>query len=348
MAQSPSFSPYGMPNKGYGQYQPLEQPDLVRMPKKPGPEMGPGIGPVPPPPHLGGPVPAPDMPLHTGLQPDNRGYPAEVWKGGDGSEYNRPMEAEAVSAALQGPATSEGQIAPPSAAPPPAAPPAAGPAPSFQSWYGGAAGLDPHAQLASAYQTFLGREGSEDEYSAHLQNPGGLETALRYVATSPEHEEYAARLVQEAAQPQAQRAVGNVLPGWDATKWANPEHNTPKYRAGRLMSQYNTQDEGERNALIQALLGEFKGSTFDGKDALYIPELGPKGIDIFGNASGGEYRPQWIDLNVEEQGAGPGAALYAPTQGMPGSLPSTLNVTDPNWANPILQQLMQQVLRGRQ
>jgi len=115
------------------------------------------------------------------------------------------------------------------------------------------------------------------------------------------------------------RQVGNVLQGWDATKWANPEHNTPKYQAGRILSKYNLQDANERGLAEQELLAAFPGSTFDQRDALYIPSLGPKGIDIYGGASRGEYRPQWLDLNAADAQPGavpPGPSAAAPRSGV--------------------------------
>jgi hypothetical protein len=97
--------------------------------------------------------------------------------------------------------------------------------------------------------------------------------------------------------------TGGPLDGWDATKWADPNHQTPKYVWGRIAAA----NAGNPQAAIQQMLQAYPGATFDGKDKIIgIPGLGP--IDVFQGASVGQNTPQWID----EANAGGGGA--APTK----------------------------------
>jgi hypothetical protein len=103
-------------------------------------------------------------------------------------------------------------------------------------------------------------------------------------------------------------------PGYDPEKWANQEHQTPKYKVTRILTSFgDLRDEGNRNRAIQALMEAEPGTQYNGKDKIMLPGSGEgRGvwIDVFGNASGGEYRPQWIDTSYEE-----GGANYVPPAG---------------------------------
>ena len=88
-------------------------------------------------------------------------------------------------------------------------------------------------------------------------------------------------------------SYGNVLSGYDQAKWLDANHITPKYVVGRILSNYNLQDEAQRNQAIADIQRAYPGVTFDGRDTINFPGIGP--VDIFGGASTGEYRPQWLD-----------------------------------------------------
>jgi len=105
------------------------------------------------------------------------------------------------------------------------------------------------------------------------------------------------------ATPQvtAQNFRGQAPPGWDQTKWNDPNHQTPKYVWGRL-----TQDDNPND--VDQLLAAYPGSTFNGKDKVTIPGVGT--IDIYRGASAGLNEPQWL----AEDGGG-----AQPAQGSGGS-----------------------------
>jgi hypothetical protein len=97
------------------------------------------------------------------------------------------------------------------------------------------------------------------------------------------------------APPKTTTTGGNVLSGWDATKWGDASHQTPKYVVGRIMSEGDTKTEEGRAAILARIQEAYPDATFSGKDRLTIPSLGLANIDIYGNASGGEYTPTWQD-----------------------------------------------------
>jgi hypothetical protein len=126
-------------------------------------------------------------------------------------------------------------------------------------------------------------------------------------------------------------------PGWDQTKWSDPNHQTPKYAWGRI-----TQDDDPND--IEQMLKAYPGAQFDGKDKITgIPGLGP--IDVYQGASTGLNKPQWYDMNAAAaEGGG-----QAPQGGMPsvGGMPNFANAggadSGPGYSNSVIQYLMQQM-----
>lgn len=101
--------------------------------------------------------------------------------------------------------------------------------------------------------------------------------------------------------PQQQQAgqIGSYMPGgYDQNKWANPEHTTPKYIIGRILSKYPPTPEGyaaAQNELMQTgLISGF------GKDSLMLNDksgYGGHNIDV-GRAfsdPNGQRQWQWLD-----------------------------------------------------
>lgn len=99
--------------------------------------------------------------------------------------------------------------------------------------------------------------------------------------------------------PSTSGPLGAPLPGYDATKWADLSHNTPKYAVGRILAKYPSTPEGLRQALpeIQAL---FPGTTITGGrgDKIMIPGVGLTDVLKSDNTW------QWHDPNAD-QGAAP-------------------------------------------
>jgi hypothetical protein len=94
------------------------------------------------------------------------------------------------------------------------------------------------------------------------------------------------------------------MPGWDQTKWANPDHTTAKYTVGRILSQYGASPQALQQALPQ-IQAAIPGTTIVGVDSLNIPGIGI--VDVGGNFEGQGSQNWWWGPD-SEQGAGGGGA----------------------------------------
>lgn len=122
------------------------------------------------------------------------------------------------------------------------------------------------------------------------------------------------------AQPGFTRAGTAAVPaGWDATKWNDQTHQTPKYVVGRILSNYPDNPGG-----LQSALGDiqkaYPGTQLIGDDKLMIPGVGIVDVGVsFG--SGGGHGWAW-----QEQQTNAGAPVQVPTsaQGQSGIDPSII------------------------
>lgn len=86
--------------------------------------------------------------------------------------------------------------------------------------------------------------------------------------------------------------AGGVLSGFDATKWNDPNHQSPKYVFGRILQEAAGGDgrletPEQRDAAVKNILQAYPGATFDGKQKVTMPDGGV--IDIFQGADAGHY-----------------------------------------------------------
>lgn len=105
-------------------------------------------------------------------------------------------------------------------------------------------------------------------------------------------------------------------PGWDAKKWADPRHQTPKYAIGRILAIFPHTPEGLRMAMPVIQKGYPGASILPGKgDKAHIPCVGV--IDLIQAAGEGGKAWQWLVVkdecgsckpNVCELGKSPGSA----------------------------------------
>lgn len=106
--------------------------------------------------------------------------------------------------------------------------------------------------------------------------------------------------------PPVAPALPGVLPGWDATKWANPDHNTTKYQVGRLLANY-APTTANFDTVFHELLSLFPGITKGTSGRIHgLPDTyGP--VDILEAANAGGRAWQWIDTGaVPTAGVGTG------------------------------------------
>lgn len=103
--------------------------------------------------------------------------------------------------------------------------------------------------------------------------------------------------------------VGNAPPGYDPAKWADPNHQTPKYVVGRILSSNgDLKDPANRNKAIEDIKLAYPGTQFNGKDKISI-DGGKSWVDIFGGAGAGIFSIAWQPDNA---GDAPGPGLQAP------------------------------------
>lgn len=79
-------------------------------------------------------------------------------------------------------------------------------------------------------------------------------------------------------------------PGWDREKWANPDHQTPKYAVGRILSNFAPKTENGAAAAAEVAKA-YPGTTYNGKDKITIPGVGT--IDFIQAASVGGKGWRW-------------------------------------------------------
>ena len=110
--------------------------------------------------------------------------------------------------------------------------------------------------------------------------------------------------------PRSTAALPPAPPGWDSTKWADLNHQSIKYKIGRILAKYPPTVEGLKQALPELQMA-FPGLTFDGKDSITIP--GGKPVDVLRNASNGGDGWQWI--TSDDMGGAPPPGEHAATPG---------------------------------
>jgi hypothetical protein len=77
-----------------------------------------------------------------------------------------------------------------------------------------------------------------------------------------------------------------TMRGWDAAKWADPTHVTPKYVIGRILAGFAPTPQGLMDALpdIQRAI---PGTTLVGDDKLDIPGVGAVDVGLSFSVGGG-------------------------------------------------------------
>jgi len=92
-------------------------------------------------------------------------------------------------------------------------------------------------------------------------------------------------------------------PGWDAKKWSDPAHQTPKYVVGRIMSQFAPTTENMPKVLAE-IQKAYPGTRLVGKDSIEIPGVGT--TDILRAADVGGKGWQWLGASGKGKTSGGG------------------------------------------
>jgi hypothetical protein len=93
---------------------------------------------------------------------------------------------------------------------------------------------------------------------------------------------------------------GNAMAGWDQTKWANADHQTPKYVVGRILAESGAPNRENLARAAERIAEAYPGSTFNGKDKVTIHGVGT--IDLLTNSGSGQ-NMQWAWQTEDGAGA---------------------------------------------
>jgi hypothetical protein len=180
-----------------------------------------------------------------------------------------------------------------------------------------------YQSIVDAYSKYLGRTPSDPEilsqtgHGSFGQFDPRLGYSIRNIQGSPEAQAYASRQPAGAAAPTTGGQVSSAMPGWEQSKWADPSHNSIKYQAGRIFSQFDPNAIRQNPApLLAALKAAGINATLVGDDKLDFGDgYGP--IDVI--TSGGQWA--WQPGGGGDTGAVQGAAPQNPA--MAGGAPGT-------------------------
>jgi hypothetical protein len=107
--------------------------------------------------------------------------------------------------------------------------------------------------------------------------------------------------------PKLQQApLAGAMPGWSSSKWADPNHQTPKYVVGRILQGIPPRTD-QMDIAVARIAAAYPGTRRVGKGDIYIPGVGTTDILQSANAGGKAWR--WGSANEaapSAQGA-PGA-----------------------------------------
>jgi hypothetical protein len=165
------------------------------------------------------------------------------------------------------------------------------------------------------------------------QNQGILPTAPQQGPVQPKQTPSTWNTDSYAAPQHTAEKFGNTMAGWDATKWNNADHQTPKYAVGRILSNYKPDQAGFDSA-VEEIKKAYPGSSTDGKDKITIPGVGT--IDVRTGASIGG--TGWAWQPMEEGGGGGPQGQNAP---LLSAIQQTVGMPD-------MQTLMDMLLRNVQ
>lgn len=137
----------------------------------------------------------------------------------------------------------------------------------------------------------------------------------------------------------------NALPGWDATKWNDPNHKTPKYVIGRILAKYPPSAAGLQQAKAEI---EATGlARVTGHDTITLApgvEGGGHLVDVGQNFSSGQNMAWWWgDTSATPQG-GAGGGAGAPGTTMPG--PMSNDPAGGGYSDTIRRMIEQLLARG--
>lgn len=165
----------------------------------------------------------------------------------------------------------------------------------------------------------------------------------------------------------AQNPASHPPPGWDRAKWENPNHQTPKYVIGRILSQYAPRTEN-MDRVVAEIARAYPGTRRTGSGDITVPGIGSTDIlraaDVggkgwqFGGQSGsgskpqgapaqGAYDPMVTLLTQLAQAQGNGPMVNYGAQGPPPGAENAEIAAMRQQMNTLMQQLQSQQQAAR-
>lgn len=129
---------------------------------------------------------------------------------------------------------------------------------------------------------------------------------------------------------------GNAFSGYSPEKWADPNHQTPKYVSARFQAEAGDQkDPANRQKYLDSMKNAYgdENFKFNGKDKISI-DGGKSFVDIWGGAGAGLYTPAWQD---ESSQAGAGTL---PQSGIQNAILGAQPTVDPGSGVNMREQIM--------
>jgi hypothetical protein len=153
-----------------------------------------------------------------------------------------------------------------------------------QAWYGQAQqGAAPQGQYPQQFN-YTQQQPNYSQAPTQWQQPGGMPTGQPQAQVDTRSWN-----TDGFARPQyvAPKAAPHPMPGWDRAKWADPNHQTPKYVIGRILSGIKPRTANMDQAV--ALIAQaYPGTRRTGSGDITIPGIGStdilKAADVGGKA----------------------------------------------------------------
>jgi len=172
--------------------------------------------------------------------------------------------------------------------------------------------------LKAAYVEHQGREMTDADFDGWWSGaygwgpPGieGLDDWVRGIKHEGDRLKAVAAQKQNGTTPGVPPRTGQAPPGWDQSKWADPEHGTAKYDAAAFLYGLTKPSDIAARVQSDAFQERFPGATFNDKDKIdfgNVTEGGNRvgvidvlrGADQSRNTSGGLY---WNPSGVDSTG----------------------------------------------
>lgn len=160
---------------------------------------------------------------------------------------------------------------------------------------------DAQTVLGNFYTNYLGHAAAPRDISAALRGQG-LKPGDKYVGERGLNS--VLQSLYQNHQPQVPvfdpaNVPPSAMPGWDQTKWGNPNKHDAKYDAGRLMASLGAPTADNLQQVVTYLNAHGHQASFGGGDAMTVDGIP---IDAIRDVGGPNAAWQWLAGGPQQQG----------------------------------------------